>query len=228
MGSTYIDNAKEVAIVAWQDMDLTDFTGPLEVLSHARTSSRERLLRTTIAAASDLVGTSQGVKVGRDVDIPTLLSDLPKFDILIIPGGGGFSADSVVEAPGVREVLEAFAALPARPDSPRVIMSICAGAFFLAEAGMLVGKIATTHYAFLQELDKVGRRQGDIKIVRQHYVDAGVTANGTQVITSGGIVSGFDSTLYLLEQHFGFEVAERSRAIMDAAWRKEMTPYGFA
>lgn len=160
-------------------MDLTDFTGPLEVLSHARNNDQERLVETTIAAATEITKTSQNVGITRDVDISTMLSELDSFDVLIIPGGGGFTVEQIPAAPGVREVLNSWAKLPARVDRARVIMSICAGAWFLADAGLLVGKTATTHYAYLAGLTEVGRRHGKLNVVRQHYVDAGTDAKGS-------------------------------------------------
>ena len=228
MQTSYAQKPAEVAIIAWNGMDLTDFTAPVEVLSHARNPDGELLYRTTIVADTETSQASQGVSIVRHIDTPSFLKSPSEYDVLIVPGGGGFTADKVPEAPGLVAALEAFKELPSQPNRSRSIMSICAGSFFLAQAGILKGKSATGHPFFLAELGKLCDRNGGSNVVRQHYVDAGTIATGTRIITSGGITSGFDSTLYMVEQQQGIECAEKARAIMDADWRREALPAGFA
>ncbi|KAK4495029.1 hypothetical protein PRZ48_013356 [Zasmidium cellare] len=221
----YAPAVLQTAIIAWTGMDLTDFTGPLEVLSHARNAQRERLYNVTVAAETELSETSQDISIYRHTSIEEMVQEIEKFDVLIIPGGGGFTADKIPEAPGLKSVLKTFIALPPRESNPRVLISICAGVFFLAEEGLLKGKVATSHYSALGDIQKLCDRHGGTKIVRQHYVDVG-DVDGLRVIVSGGITSGFDAALYLVEVQQGFEVAEGARAVMYAWWRREALPFG--
>lgn len=219
-----LDQTK-VAIVAWDGMDLTDFTGPMETLSHARDEQSMRLYDTTIVADRDVSTTSQNVSIKRDIDVDDFLNIVERFDILIIPGGGGFTADRIPSVPGVGEALQAYISLPPRNDQPRILVSICAGVFFLAQTGLLAGRVVTGHYASLGELKKICEKHGGSHVVRQHYVNSGVV-QGTRIIVSGGITSGFDATLYLIELQHGLVVAEKARATMDAHWRREALPFG--
>ncbi|KAF2170444.1 hypothetical protein M409DRAFT_19266 [Zasmidium cellare ATCC 36951] len=223
--STYAPNALQTVIIAWTGMDLTDFAGPVEVLSHARNDQRERLYNLTIAAETDESETSQNVSIHRHTGIEELVQNIDKYDVLILPGGGGFTADTVPDVPGLKNVMKAFTALQPRESNPRVLLTICAGVFFLAEAGLLVNKVATSHYFSLRDLQKLCDRHGETKIVRQHYVDVG-DVGGTRVVVSGGITSGFDATLYLVEMQQGLGVAEKARAVLDAGWRREALPFG--
>lgn len=90
-------------------------------------------------------------------------------------------------------------------------MSICAGVPFLAQKGMLAGIMVTAHYGSLQDLKEVCEQHGGAAVVRQYYVDVG-EVNGIHVIVSGGILSGFDATICMIETQFGFDAAGRSRA----------------
>ncbi|KAF9871442.1 hypothetical protein CkaCkLH20_11089 [Colletotrichum karsti] len=226
-------NPTRFAIVAWQNMDLLDFAGPCEVLSHFKNITGERLCTLTVAADKDRVSTPQGITIGRDVTIDKMISHIADFDVLLIPGGHGFSNDNPPNVPSVTRVIEAFLSLPSRgkQHQERFILSICAGAFFLAQAGILSGRTATAHYGRLTDLSLFANRHGTggTRVVRQHYVDCGVDEErGLRIITSGGITSGLDATLYLAECLFGKDVAEAASATLDYTWRREMTPFGFS
>lgn len=216
-----------MAIIAWNGMILTDFSAPLEVLSHARNAKGEQFYKVTIVSDTEVAETAQGVSVVRHTDTSEFVKSPTKYDILIVPGGPGFTADNMPTVPGLVAALEAFKSLPSQSDRARIIMSICAGSFFLAQAGLLRGKSVTGHPFFLAELKKLCDRNGGSNVLRQHYVDAGTLDTGTRIITSGGITSGFDSTLYLVELEQGLACAEKARAIMDTNWRREALPAGF-
>ncbi|KAF2718861.1 class I glutamine amidotransferase-like protein [Polychaeton citri CBS 116435] len=229
--NSMILGTRQAAIVAWDGMDLTDFAGPVEAIQHASDTSQKRFFTLTIVAEKELSSTSENVHIPRHITLEEGVKGIAKYDVLLIPGGGGFTADHIPSAPAVEQMIEAFMTLPARPGQPRCIMSICAGSCFLARAGLLKGKVATSHPLTLPEIQKYCDRtngQGSTKIVRQHYVDAGVSENGTVIITTGGITSGFDGALYVIEVFCGLDVAQKAQWIMDSAWRREALPFGFA
>src|SRR5690606_31630030 len=79
------------------------------------------------------------------------------------------------------------------------IMSICIGAFVLAEAGLLDGLRATTHWAFVQEFRA---RYPKVRLdPRVLYVDEG------QILTSAGTAAGLDLCLHVVRLDHGAEVA---------------------
>jgi transcriptional regulator GlxA family with amidase domain len=79
------------------------------------------------------------------------------------------------------------------------LVSICTGAFVLAEAGILDGRRATTHWQFLDELRS---RYPAVRVV-----DEGIFVKDERVWTSAGLMAGVDLTLALVEEHHGHAVA---------------------
>ena len=116
------------------------------------------------------------------------------------------SADTVVVVP------QHWRDEPADPDRPLLlealrtahqrgarIMSMCTGAFLLAEAGLLDGRPATTHWMYTEEL---ARRYPKVHVdPRVLYVDDG------DVLTSAGTAAGIDLCLHVVRQDHGAEVA---------------------
>jgi transcriptional regulator GlxA family with amidase domain len=85
--------------------------------------------------------------------------------------------------------------------SARRVGSICTGAFILAEAGLLDGRRATTHWAFAQELQ---RRFPQIKVQQDS-----IFVNDGPVWTSAGMTAGIDLVLALLEEDLGIELSRQ-------------------
>ena len=81
----------------------------------------------------------------------------------------------------------------------RRVASICTGAFGLADAGLLDGRRATTHWAFAQELQK---RHPAIKVQPDR-----IFINDGPVWTSAGMTAGIDLVLALVEEDVGVEAA---------------------
>ena len=79
------------------------------------------------------------------------------------------------------------------------ICSICVGAYALAEAGILEGKQATTHWEYSQQFQQ---RYPNIKVDTDPFF-----TRDTNVYTSGGVTSGIDLALALVEEDYGREVA---------------------
>ena len=109
------------------------------------------------------------------------------------------TADTVVvpgldrpERPHDQEVLDAIAA--AKRNGARLV-SLCAGAFVLGEAGALDGHRVTTHWALADEL-RARYPAADVQ-EEELFIDDG------QVLTSGGMLAGADLCLHVLRQDFG-------------------------
>ncbi|MDI9222676.1 helix-turn-helix domain-containing protein [Pantoea sp. EA-12] len=111
------------------------------------------------------------------------------WDTIMITGRG----DSVEEGNMVVDFIKLAA-----PQARRVV-SICGGAMLLAEAGLLDGRRATSHWRLL---DTLQTRFPQVKVEGGPlYIQDGA------IWTSGGVSSGFDLTLALVEEDFGFSVA---------------------
>jgi transcriptional regulator GlxA family with amidase domain len=81
------------------------------------------------------------------------------------------------------------------------VVSVCAGAFLLAEAGLLEGKRATTHW---QRTSELAQRHPGVRVdPTSIYTEDG------RIFTSGGATAGFDLALSLVERDLGFEIAQQ-------------------
>ena len=86
-------------------------------------------------------------------------------------------------------------------------MSICTGAFHLAKAGLLSGKFATTHHEFQ---DSFAREFPKVKLARGvRYVEH------EKVATAGGLTSGIDLALRVVERYHGAEIARATATYLE-------------
>jgi transcriptional regulator GlxA family with amidase domain len=116
-------------------------------------------------------------------------------DLLVVPGGGWndrsrSGAWSEVE----RGVLPA--AIRACHEGGALVASVCTGAMLLAAAGLLTGRPAITHHGAIDDLKAAGA-----KVTHARVVDDG------DVVTAGGVTSGLDLVLHLVERHWGAPLA---------------------
>ena len=98
--------------------------------------------------------------------------------------------------------------LRAASEKADLTMSVCTGAFHLAKAGLLSGKAATTHH---QSLDRLASQYPDIQVKRGlRFVES-----SPRIATAGGLTSGIDLALRVVERYFGRVTAERTAAYME-------------
>jgi transcriptional regulator GlxA family with amidase domain len=104
----------------------------------------------------------------------------------------------------------------AKDSANQAVMSVCTGAFKLAGAGLLDGKPATTHHGYYADFEKYFpnvKLQKGSRFVR----------SDDRVFTSGGLTSGIDLALHIVELYFGRNVAEQTTEWMEyqgKGWRE--------
>jgi transcriptional regulator GlxA family with amidase domain len=185
-----------VAIFTYPGAQVLDVTGPSEVFAIASdTLSRARGIDSPayrveiLAPSAGPVRMSSGLQLVADRAFRSVRGPL---DTLLLSGG----------RLGLRDALADLALLPwLRRMAGRVrrLGSVCTGAFFLAEAGLLDGRRATTHWSAAQRLaDRYPRIDVDPDAI---YVRDG------SVVTSAGVTAGMDLALALVEEDWGREVA---------------------
>lgn len=187
---------KNTAILLYNDIEVLDFAGPYEVFSVTdELSDHQRLNVYTVAETVAPIHAISGLSVNPDFTI----ENAPSPEILVVPGGDG--ARTVLGQPDIIAWI-ANSALKAEK-----VMSICSGALILAKAGLLKGLKATTHHEVFDTLESLAPETTIVK--GQRFVDNG------KILTSAGISAGIDMCLYVVEQLFGFEVADRTAEYME-------------
>ena len=128
--------------------------------------------------------------------VPTAIQEpLQSYDVLVVPGGYG--TRTLIHDKHFIEWLKT-----AEPCKLKV--SVCTGALLLGAAGFLKGKRATTHPSALQELKSFCQT-----VLENRIVDEG------NVITAGGVSSGIDEGLYVVEKLAGREARLKIAKQMD-------------
>jgi transcriptional regulator GlxA family with amidase domain len=144
------------------------------------------------------------------------VSSLREVDVLVVPGfelSPGLDVDAKLAA-----LAPEVAAIRSHATAGNVVVSICVGAFLLAQAGLLQGRRATTAWLFADEL---ARRcpDTDVRPERLVVTDTGVT-------TTAAFSAMYDFALELIREHSGAHVARTTArvALVDDA-RSSQTPY---
>jgi transcriptional regulator GlxA family with amidase domain len=143
----------------------------------------------TVSERTDDITGSGGLKLVPDYTFDTA----PQPKVIVVPAQRGSRA------------LHAWL----RKVSPAtdVTMSVCTGAFQLGKAGLLSGKSATTHHDFFNQFEKafpdVGLKRG-LRFVENEKIS-----------TAGGLTSGIDLALRVVDRYFGRDVAQATATYME-------------
>ncbi len=195
-GMTLVEKreVRNVGILLFEGVQIIDYTGPYEVFGQAGMNVY------TVSENGKTITTNMGMSVN-----PTYsFENSPEADILLIPGG---SVQASYESAGVLDWIRAQSV------TARHVLSVCNGAFILAKTGLLDGMSATTYYGLLEKFKEFAPR---VKVVDdQRYVDNG------KFITSAGLSSGIDASLYVVSKVKGMGRAEGVALNMEYDWRPD-------
>ncbi|GGT05283.1 GlxA family transcriptional regulator [Streptomyces chromofuscus] len=176
---------RTVLVVLFDGVQSLDVSGPAEVFAGAEALVPGSYRIRTAGLDGGPVRASSGLTLVPDEP----LADTSDSHTLVVPGGRG------TRRPDPRLV----AWLRAHGRRAERLVSVCTGAILLAEAGLLDGRSATTHWAY------AGKLARDHPAVR---VDADpIFVRDGHVSTSAGVTSGIDLALALVEEDLGREVA---------------------
>jgi copper(I)-binding protein/putative intracellular protease/amidase len=189
-------NRKKAAILIFDGVQIIDYTGPYEVFGQAG------LDVFTVAVKSEMITTAMEMKVTPHYT----LENAPAADVLLIPGG---NVTRTQQDPNVIKWIQE------RSKQAEYVVSVCNGAYILAKTGLLDGLTATTFYGLLEGLPAVAPK---VKVVRdQRYVDNG------KFITTAGISSGIDGSLYVVSKLFSKARAQMVALNMEYDWKADST-----
>jgi len=190
-----------VAFLISEGAVMIDFTGPWEVFQDVMIPGRSeppfRLY--TVSESTSPVHASGGMKIVPDYTF----ANAPAPKVIVIPA----------QSPPNAATLEWIRKSTKNTD---VTMSVCTGAFVLAKTGLLSGKAATTYHGafgrFSMEFPDIALKRG------ARFVENGNLA------TAGGLSSGIDLALRVVERYFGRDVAQKTAYNMEYQGQGWMNP----
>ena len=185
---------RPIGIFAFPGVESLDITGPYEVFSFANVGLQKQGVTQEIAYPVTIfaekpgpVTTFSGLQIVADKSYSQMDEH---YDTLLFPGG---DLEKVKDNTQIVELIKAL------DDKMHRLVSVCTGAFLLAESGRLDGLKATTHWNWCRQLaeeyPKVAVEPDRI------FVKDG------NILTSGGITSGIDLALAMVEEDWGQEIA---------------------
>jgi transcriptional regulator GlxA family with amidase domain len=179
-----------VAVVITMHATMIDFAGPWEVFQDVDRNGQPAFELYTVGEVREPVEVTGGMDIVPDYTF----ADAPVPHVVVVGAQMG--------AAPLPEWLRSMHAKGA------VVLSVCTGAFKVAQAGLLDGLSATTHHDFY---DRFAQQHPKVKLVKSaRYVQASPT-----IFTAGGLTSGIDAALHLVDLYFGRETAQRTATYME-------------
>jgi len=197
--------ARRIVILATPAAQSLEVAGPMEVFGTANFKLREAGRERATPYKVDLVSTGSDLRITSTMSGLQLVATAPwnrvsgDIDTLLVVGGvniwTGESSTRLLQC------------LRSQSKKVRRLGSVCTGAFVLAEAGLLDGRKATTHWCFTQKL-------------KEDYPQVIVNPDPLfvrdgKIVTAAGVTSGIDLCLSLVEEDLGLDIALRvARALV--------------
>ena len=198
----------EAAVLVFDGFDELDAVGPYEVLANAsRLGADLRVRLLSLRPAEEVVG-NFGLQVRPD---GALDGDL---DLVVVPGGG-WNDRTERGAWGEAQRGELPEAVARLHQAGATVAAVCTGGMLLEAAGLLQGRPATTHHGALEEL-----RESGVEVVEARVVDDG------DLMMSGGVTSGIDLALWIVEREWGENLAGKIASRMEYERRGSVYQHG--
>ena len=193
-----------VGIYLFPQVEVLDFAGPYEVFTTAaRVAARRQPAGAPPFAVFTIAENRQPcpARAGLLVLPDHAMADHPAIDLLLVPGG---VVTAELAKPAVIDWLRTTAARAS------LTASVCTGAFLLAQAGLLAGKRATTHW---EDLADLARDFPDLTVIADAlWVDEG------NLVTAAGIAAGIAMSLHLVARLNHVELAAATARQMEYPW----------
>jgi transcriptional regulator GlxA family with amidase domain len=186
-----------IDIPIYDGFDELDAIAPLEVFANARAGGADLECRLVARQGKGTVTASHGLRLQPDATYT------PGADLLVVPGGGWVGRQ---EAGSWGEVQRGdwLPLIAAAAADGTTMSSVCTGAMVLAHAGVIGTRRATTHHGAWADLEATGAT-----LVTDRVVDDG------DLVTAGGVTSGIDLALWLVERFFSAALADAVAAEME-------------
>ncbi len=181
-----------IAFLVSDTMVMIDFAGPWEVFQDARVpgTMQPAFNLFTVAETKKPIATSGGATMVPRYTVDT--APVPK--VVVVPAQSD-------PTPRIKNWLASVAS------SADLVMSVCTGAFVLAQSGLLDGRSATTHHSSFTTL---AMQYPSVTVKRGvRFVDDG------QIATSAGLSAGIDLALHVVARYYGKESARQTAYDME-------------
>jgi transcriptional regulator GlxA family with amidase domain len=183
---------RTVGFLIFPRFQLLDAAGPIGAFEIAGRFAPDAYRLVVLAAESGLVPSSSGAEMQAEA-----LAHAPPLDTLVVAGGEG------TRGPHDPRLLEFVRTAAGRS---RRVASVCSGAYILAEAGLLDGRRATTHWARSADFAK---RYPNVALEADR-----IFIKDGPVWTSAGITAGVDLSLAMIAEDLGEPVARRTAEML--------------
>jgi transcriptional regulator GlxA family with amidase domain len=198
-----------IDVLVFDGFDELDAIGPYEVFQNAAGTGADFSVRLVARSGPGEVAAAHGLRIA----VADRLGDGPRPDLIVVPGGGWIDR-TAVGARAEAELGEIPARLAELHQAGTKIAAVCTGAMLVAAAGLLRGRPAITHHGVIEDLRAAGA-----EVVEARVVDDG------DVITAGGVTSGLDLALWVVERFAGAAVAHEVEVQMEyerrgVVWRR--------
>ena len=168
---------KSIGMLLFEDVELLDFAGPLEVFGAANYVNEKPMYSIETVAPTNQVQISKSLL---NVNVDQIL-DGQSYDLFLIPGGFG-----------TREIIKddtLLSLIKRTIDKSKIIASICTGSLILAKLGLLANKKVCSHHLAYDVLEKLDPTVSINKEAR--YMDHG------NIVTAAGVSAGTVSYTHL-------------------------------
>ncbi len=189
-----------IDIAVYDGLDEMDALGPLEVLRSAGKAGADVSVRLVTRTSQPEVRGAYGLRFLPD---QVYAPGEAEAEVLVVPGGG-WAVRAEAGAWGEMRRGDWLPLLAGAAGSTRIMAGVCTGTMLLAHAGVVGSRRAATHRSAWAELVASGAT-----LVEDRVVDDG------NLITSGGVTSGIDLALWLVEREFGRGLADRVEIRME-------------
>lgn len=189
----------KVLILVYDGVYLLDFCGPLEIFHDARDEEGQPAFEVSLVAPEKkAIKAHTGMTFHAAYDVESS----PQADILVIPGGNLQLASR--EPRIARWILN-------QVQKAQIVLSVCTGAFILAEIGLLDGLQATTWFGATKALQA---QYPSIQVLAgERFIDNG------KIITTAGVSAGIDGALHVVERLYSRTIAQKTAQFIEYDWK---------
>ena len=188
---------RTIGVVLFEDFELLDVFGPLEMFGMAADHFEIRL----ISEHGGVVASRQGPKSVSDDSFESA----PAIDVVLVPGGIGTRRE--VDNPVLLDWLQQ------RAQQAELVTSVCTGSALLAKAGVLDGMRATTN--------KLAFTWAASQSAKVQWQQQARWVEDRKFFTSSGVSSGIDMSLAVIAKLVSHQAAEQAANFAEYDWHRD-------